>query len=291
MTKNDKTILITGCNGLLGRQAVREFISAGYTVKGVDVTQPITPIADFEFHEVNLESKGLEGLMSGVAGVVHLAGLPTPHLDTQLNTYLRNTTINARVFHSILETDCRQVVYASSQSALGYAYAPSPQIPHYVPVDEAHPTINQEMYGLSKLMGEELLKSLWRSHQLASASLRFPVIWDHENFGASIEKRQTDPTRSAKSMWSYVDLRDAGRACRLAFEAKVDGAVIANIASSVPLTDGNIISQVREWYGEIKGVGDLTESTAIYDAETAFELFGFRANYQWSSEGITHRSV
>ena len=50
-----KTILVTGCSGLVGTHIVDQLIEKGYEVVGVDLKKPNREDSDnFEFHDIDI---------------------------------------------------------------------------------------------------------------------------------------------------------------------------------------------------------------------------------------------
>ena len=78
----------------------------------------------------------------------------------------RNTTGSMAIFEAAARHDCKRVVFASTCFAYGFmnggmdaaAFAP-----RYLPIDEAHPLVPTEHYGLSKLLGEQQIDMLLRA--------------------------------------------------------------------------------------------------------------------------------
>jgi UDP-glucose 4-epimerase len=70
----------------------------------------------------------------------------------------------------------------------------------------------------TKLVGEKLCEALSQKTGMQIASLRFSAIYTEEHRGLLIERRKNPLIRGAGALWSYIDVRDAARVCRLALE-------------------------------------------------------------------------
>jgi nucleoside-diphosphate-sugar epimerase len=181
-----------------------------------------------------------------------------------------------------------RVIYASSQSALGNPWAQELQPLDYIPVDEEHPCRPLEAYGLSKLMGEQVCQYFARSTGLPILSFRLPAIWPEFQFDRRINGRLTNQLQAAKSLWAYVDLRDAARACRLALERSWVGHQVLNITSRWAFGAATVPELVRQWYPDLDDVRvPLEDWTAVFDWRKAEHVLDFRSRYRWSQSGIT----
>ena len=97
----------------------------------------------------------------------------------------RNTTGSAAVFEAAVRHSCRRVVFASTGFAYGFINGGDPAgfAPRYLPIDEEHPLVPTEHYGLSKQIGEQQIAMLTRASADAATgptfvALRFPnSIW------------------------------------------------------------------------------------------------------------------
>ena len=83
----------------------------------------------------------------------------------------------------------QRVVTISSAAVLGHAFAERQPVPlHYFPINEEHPLAPEDVYSLSKLVGEEICKTFHRHTGGTAISLRFPIVWHSK----------TDPDRLQK---------------------------------------------------------------------------------------------
>jgi nucleoside-diphosphate-sugar epimerase len=93
-------LLITGCNGSVGRRIVRLALNRGYTVTGVDLTTPSTELDQlipqdkkdsFTYYQIDLSNydRVLDILQtSECEAVIHLAALRDPK-DYKVQTHNR----------------------------------------------------------------------------------------------------------------------------------------------------------------------------------------------------------
>ena len=99
-----------------------------------------------------------------------------------------------------------------------------------------------------------------------------------------LQKRKHNPIiRGTGALWSYIDARDAARACRLALEANFTGHQIFNIASPHSLVDipsrelvNRYLPQVTDLRAGLEGV------CSGYSVAKAKNLLGFEAKLFFS---------
>jgi len=97
-----------------------------------------------------------------------------------------------------------------------------------------------------------------------------------------LKERLGNPPYRLPGFWTYVDVRDATEACRLALEHAVPGHTILNIAAPT--------SNMREPTDELlsrylpsvrKKRHDLVDKWSGMDSGKAEQLLGFRARHVW----------
>jgi nucleoside-diphosphate-sugar epimerase len=134
---------------------------------------------------------------------------------------------------------CRvgRVVCGSSLAVYGFYYPTTELLPDYLPLDEGHPRRPQDRYGLTKLMGEQLCDALAQKTGAQIVSLRFAGVYTEAHRSMLLERRKNPLSRGTGALWSYIDARDAARACRLALEANFTGHEAFNICASTTIMD------------------------------------------------------
>jgi nucleoside-diphosphate-sugar epimerase len=284
---NGKRVLVTGAAGMLGRRIVAALTSAGHSVHGVDLVRPQGADAAARFTVASLQDwDGLEAALAASDCAVHAAAIANLESAPEPVVFANNVAATSRIVYAAAAAKLERLVYVSSQSALGFSRALTVIPPDYVPVDETHRCHLTEGYGVSKLVGEQLCDLASYRFGLTTLCLRYPVIWAPENFAAHTAKRIGDPTQAAKSMWSYVDVRDAARAVALAVACDLPRHAVLNISAPWPFCAGDIAGLVAERYGSVERRGPIGPQAAVYATAQAEALLGFRAAYRWTADGI-----
>ncbi|MFR9711938.1 NAD-dependent epimerase/dehydratase family protein [Paenibacillus sp. MB22_1] len=276
-------VVVTGGSGMLGRYVVREFVERGYDVLNVDVRPSEDPVCPTLI--ADLEQLGeCYSALTGADAVVHLAAIPAAHIRTPEVTFRNNVMSTYNILQAAEGLGIRKAVIASSESSYGIVFAVHPPAPKYVPVDEAHPQLPEESYGLSKVVNELTADMFHRRTGMQIVSLRLGNVIPperYETFPSFIH----DPAQRERILWSYIDTRDAATACRLAVEADGLGAVALNIAAD----DSSMAIRSRELMAaRFPGVTDfrapLEGHETLLSNEKAKQLLGWQPVHFWRDE-------
>lgn len=290
-------VTVTGAAGRLGREVVRDLIDHGFAVRLVDrASEAIAGDAGSvkDGSVVVCDLRSLPETQAAVRGsdvVVHLAAIPDQKNDPAEVVLANNVVATYNVMSSAAVCGVRRVVYASSQCATGTPYSPFLQPLVYLPVDEAYPGNPIDGYGLSKYLSEAICEQISRAYEITIASLRYPAVWFADEFDLTVRGRLDDPLQGAKSLWSYVDARDAARAVRLAVRAEITGHEVFNIAAETAFTP-DVRRSVGEWYGDtdVTFRSQLSGNRSLLDSSKACRLLGFHPRYVWTMGGVRDKA-
>ncbi len=275
-------IVVTGGSGRLGRQVIRELLDHGYDVLNLDRAAPSTNICPSKIADLRSYEDIHEALKSAY-GIVHLGAYQAPGLAPDPETLSNNVTAVYNVLHAAATLGIRRAVIASSTAAFGFLYTPKPFAPDYLPLDEKHPCKPQDPYGLSKVVGETIADSFAALHDMSIYSLRFPGINFDPDFRGFAEKWQ-DPAVKLGRFWSYIDARDAARACRLALEAAFGGHQVLLVAAPTSTVRESTDELMRRYFPGVKKTRpDLKGNWSGVDSAKARELLGFQAVHVWEN--------
>ena len=193
-------IVVTGGRGKAGRACVKDLLAHGYDVFNIDPVAPAEKLCPFILADLADFGQAIEALSSvdfgphDVAGVVHLAAIPTPMRYTNSVTFANNILSTYNVFEAARRLGIKNIVWASSETVLGLPFDVPPV---YVPIDEEAPGRPESAYSLSKLLGEEMAKQFCRW----DPSLKIVGAQVLEHHGAEglceVRRRSTVTHRSA----------------------------------------------------------------------------------------------
>ncbi len=158
-------IFVTGGSGFIGRHVVRKLLESGYEVLVYDLEEPLMKVP-FVRGDIR-EFAFVKDAMRGSQQVVHLAAMVSAveAMEKPLEAVETNVIGTFNVVEAARRNRVDKVVYAGSVAVYGE--------PKYLPIDEDHPTIPKNIYGASKLSGENLLSGYYGNYRLNYISLRF----------------------------------------------------------------------------------------------------------------------
>lgn len=281
----NRKVLVSGSDGRIGNVTLAELRNYGYDVTAADIKRRgawNTQIVDFT------DLGQVIGVMQGHDAVVHLAAIPSPEAHTNEVVFSTNVVSTFNVLEAATILGVKKVVIASSISALGYAYRHRYFHPQYVPIDEAHPLLSQDSYGLSKMIGEALAEGfLRRSPDLSLISLRFTLVVDEAEREWIKPTRDKAPDSEAAfgAFWTYVDARDAAAACRLALDYTAPGHEAFLINAPRIYRSEDIRDLLAEYFPGDYAISEHIRGTVSpVDCSKAERLLGWSARYNWDGE-------
>lgn len=268
-------IAITGGSGRIGRVLTAAALAHGHRVVSIDRAVHVESHPDVTFVQANIAVYAeLEAALHGCDALIHLAAFPTPlgHPDHEIHN--NNVVGSYNALSAAVHQGIRRICQASSINAIGAAYSRTPRF-DYFPVDEHHPTYNEDPYSLSKWMCEQQADMFARRYDdLAIASLRFHWI---------VPDRQTAMDRAAaigdvhaKHVWGYTAMDAAVRACLLAVSAPFVGHHSLFIVAPQTASATSSLELAWHYFPDTPITGDLSEHRGFFDCRYAERVLGWR---------------
>lgn len=182
-----KSVLVTGCNGTVGRYVSRALLGAGYHVIGLSI-EPAGRICHehFDYHRIDLTNEQILAELLALrrpdslvhlAAVVHVRNAQLGFVDyCRLNYYA-----SKRLFQIAAANGTKRIVFSSTIEV----YGPTPD---GMTIDEGYPCRPESDYARTKLLAEAELAETSAHHGLAAATLRFAPVYAPD-FRLNIDKR------------------------------------------------------------------------------------------------------
>jgi UDP-glucose 4-epimerase len=252
-----RTAVVTGGGGFIGSALVRRLLAKGVrrvvaldslrhgppdSLRALGVAVDVVPF------ELGGDDAGrLAPILAGADYLFHLAA--EKHRVAEQAPH-RVVTSNVSGTHDLLEAagaaGIRKVVFASSVYAYGRWHAPA--------MDEAEVPHPDNLYGITKLAGEHLVRRLRRATGIPAVSLRYFFVYGPgqtatlgyrsvivENFERLRRGESATVVGDGRQALDYVFVDDVVEATLLALESKVEEGVF-NVGSGEPAVVDDLIS-------------------------------------------------
>lgn len=277
-------IVVTGAGGRLGRLVADRLLSAGKDVVGTDRVPADSP--DFKFVLGDLSNDGMVSeLVRGADAVVHMGAIPGPRSSEPIETFDNNVSSTFNVMMAAAEHGVRRIVFSSSAFGMGWAHDPSAFVPLYLPLDEDHPMMPFETYGLSKQIGEDIGAMLARSTDISVVSLRFTNIPNDEVRSEFPLPAPTVTDPLTLVMWGYAFADDVAEAHVLAVDADIEGHEAFLLAQNKTRFSEPTAELVRANFGDRVEIRDGLEGNAsVINTLKAQKMLGWVPLHDWTSE-------
>jgi len=285
-------VVVTGAGGRLGQVVVRVLRAEGLDVLAVDREFPAGPqgfggVAGAALRPLlaDLQDLGqVYGALAGADAVVHLAAVPSPNGRPAEVVFGNNVTAQFNVFEAAARLGIRRVVSASSFSAYGYPFQHLPIVPDYVPLDEDHPLVPQDPYGLSKTVGEQIAATYVRRGAGDAVSLRLTRVISQEQMAEVMVLAREHPKPFIRELWSYIHIEDAARACLAGVTAQIDGHVIVHISAADTLSATPTDELLKQWLPQVPVREHASaQHWPMVTIERAQRLLGFTPEHSWTT--------
>ena len=267
-------IAVTGAAGRIGRLTTELALVQGHSVVAIDRPGG-TPVEDQRVRPINLDVADYAELHRAVEGcdaLVHLAAYPSPHRRPDYEVHDNNVTGSYHALSVAASLGISRVCLASSINAIGGAYSRNPRY-DYFPVDELHPTYNEDPYSLSKWISEAQADSFARRYEtMTICSLRFH--WVVPERSAAVTGDDSEIAR--RQLWGYTNYDAAARACLLSLTADLTGHEVFYIVAPDTAIDAESGELARRHFPDTPVTGDLSGTKGFFDCRKATKLLGWR---------------
>jgi len=270
-------IAITGGSGGVGRAIIQRALAQGHSVVSIDRVRPTTELpANVTFAEADIANYDtLLSAFQGCDAVIHMAAIPSPGHHPDHVVHNNNVAGSYNALRAAAELGIKRLCQASSVNATGLAYSRRPRF-DYFPLDEQHPTYNEDPYSLSKWICEQQADSMVRRWEdMVIASMRFHWVVPERAYAAGAQI-YTPIERGAKSLWAYTRFDAAAQACLLSLTADFKGHEVFYIVAPDSTVDVPSLELKQKYFPDVLVRGDLSGFHSFFNSSKAERLLGWR---------------
>jgi UDP-glucose 4-epimerase len=166
-------VLVTGSSGRVGYKVVDQLLARGDRVRGFDLKASDRVVDGYDEVVGALDDELATGkAFEGVNAVIHLAAMMSWLPEDRPTMFSANVEGTRVLLEAAVQAQVGKLVFASS----GEVYPEN--APVELPITEMHPLTANSPYGLTKLLGEELVRFYQRNGALDTVILRFSHTQD-----------------------------------------------------------------------------------------------------------------
>ena len=275
-------VLVTGAAGLIGSATVQLLAGRGVPVTGLvlDHREHDLPVDRLVVGDAG-DPAVVADAMRDVEAVIHLAAIPTPLDDPGTRVFAVNTQATFAVLDAAGQAGLRRAVIASSYAICGLPFAAHRLKIPYLPMDTALPLQITDPYALSKRVDEETAAMMHRRYGLTVVAMRLPFVGAAGGELPVVAERYAPaPPTGAHDGWSYLDVRDAGRALVAALDPAREGSHVLYVAAPetlVPFPTEQLLDRYHPGVPRPPFPG----RTVPIDLAPARELIDFTVRHPW----------
>jgi nucleoside-diphosphate-sugar epimerase len=273
-------IAVTGGSGKIGRAVVDLAVAQGHFVVSIDRVAPPAEQAArdaVEFVEAELiDYASFEKAIEGCDALIHMAAIPSPRGFPDHVVHNNNVVSSYNALSAAARLGIMRVCQASSINATGASYSRWPRY-DYFPLDEQHPTYNEDAYSLSKWVCEQQADSFVRLYEtMTIASLRFHGVVPDRTAATSRPSTPDSLHARARGLWGYTLLEAAARACLASVTASFTGHEALYIVAEETSMDEASATLKERYFPGVPVRGELRGRESFYSSAKAEKLLGWK---------------
>ncbi|MXY22061.1 MAG: NAD(P)-dependent oxidoreductase [Dehalococcoidia bacterium] len=223
------------------------------------------------------DADAVESLLKEAESIIHMgAAIPGPLREDPKVIFDNNVSSTYNIMMSAAALGLRRVVFSSSAFGMGWAHDGNAFVPLYLPLDEEHPMMPFEPYGLSKQVGEDIGRMIAHSSDTTVVSLRFTNVALPEVQAEFPWPAPTPENPLTLVMWAYADARDVAESHVLALDAAIEEYEAFMIAQPSSRFKEPTIDLVRNNFGDRVEIREgLSGAASVISTEKAQRLLGW----------------
>jgi nucleoside-diphosphate-sugar epimerase len=288
-------IFFTGGSGKAGRHAIAHLVSRGYTVTNADLAPLNMPgVADLRidltdaghvFNALYAFARG-EEQEAGTGtprydAIVHFAAVPSLMLRPDNETYQVNVASTYNILDAAAKLGIKKVIFASSETTYGICFYDGEKKPAYIPIDEAHPTVPQDSYAMSKIVNEVTARSFQERTGFDIYGLRINNVIEPHEYATKFPPFMKDAELRRRNIFAYIDARDLGHMVDRCLQTDGLGYEVFNVSNddmSVSLTSDEVIER---FYQGVEKRREMGRDDTFFANDKAKRMVGFAPKHSW----------
>lgn len=288
-------ILFTGGSGKAGRHAIAYLVAQGHRVLNVDlaplemegVHNRIADITDAgQMFDVMNSYASFDELEPGTGlprfdAVVHFAAVPRILLKPDNECFRVNTVGTYNVIDAAVKAGVRKIIFASSETTYGVCFADGMRNPDYLPIDEDHPTLPEDSYGMSKVVNEVTARSFQQRTGFDIYGLRINNVIEPHEYARDFPGYCANPHRRLRNFFAYIDARDLGHMVDRCLAVDGLGYQVFNVSNDHHSVSATTEDLIRRFYPDVPCRRDMDARETFYSNAKARQMLGFSPQHDW----------
>ena len=269
-------IAVTGGNGRIGQAVIALALTQGHSVVNIDRIPNVPEKSGVTYCQLDTTDYGsFEQALHECDALIHLAAITSVGKHPDYIVHNNNVVSSYNALRAAAQQGIKHVCQASSINAIGGVFSRWPRY-DYFPLDEQHPTYNEDPYSLSKWICECQADSMVRQYaDMKIASLRI--------HGIASKPADTDRWRSrkfsemaVKHLWGFTHLDAAARACLLGITADFSGHEVFYIVSPKTMMEEPSLVLKERHYPDVPIWEDISGHKGFFNCQKAMNLLGWQ---------------
>ncbi len=288
-------ILFTGGSGKAGRHVIAYLVAQGHRVLNVDlaplemegVHNRIADITDAgQMFDVMNSYASFDELEPGTGlprfdAVVHFAAVPRILLKPDNECFRVNTVGSYNVIDAAVKAGVRKIIFASSETTYGVCFADGMRNPDYLPIDEDHPTLPEDSYGMSKVVNEVTARSFQQRTGFDIYGLRINNVIEPHEYARDFPGYCENPHRRLRNFFAYIDARDLGHMVDRCLAVDGLGYQVFNVSNDHHSVSATTEDLIRSFYPDVPCRRDMDARETFYSNAKARQMLGFSPQHDW----------
>ncbi|WP_299756980.1 NAD(P)-dependent oxidoreductase [uncultured Boseongicola sp.] len=287
-------VFFTGGSGKAGKWAIRHLQEQGHHVVNVDQSpsglncpELLIDLCDAG-QVIGAMSQFIEGaeLDAGTGvptydAVVHFAAVPRVMIGTDGECFRQNTLTTYNVIEAAVKLGVPKVIFASSETTYAICFAEGELKPHFVPIDETHPTVPHDSYAMSKVCNEMTARSFQARTGTDIYGLRINNVIEPHEYSEKFPAFMENPSLRRRNIFAYIDARDLGHMVDCCLSKDGLGYEVFNVSNddmSVGLTSDQVIER---FYQGVEVRSEMDANETFFSNKKAKNMVGFQPQHSW----------